>query len=54
MGKAEKRRVGNLFELFADRFVDDRVAVSMKIRPDGGVAIEISFAFGRNQPRAFP
>ena len=54
MGQAEEGTVSNLSELFADRFVDDRVAVSMKICPDGGVAIEISFTFVRNQPRAFP
>lgn len=51
--RAEERDVGNAFELFTNGAGDCGVAMTVDIRPDRGVSIEVSAALAIVKPSAF-
>ncbi len=53
VGEAEERRVGDGFELAANRCVDRRVGVPVDVGPDRRIAIEVFSALGIPQPTTF-
>ena len=46
VSEAEKRGVGDLIQLGSDRLIDDGIAMSMEVSPDGRVAVEVAFPVG--------
>ena len=38
--------MGDLIQLGSDRLIDDGIAMSMEVSPDGRVAVEVAFPVG--------
>jgi len=53
VGQTEKGGVGNFSKLVTDGFVQFGMAMTVKVGPDGGVAVEVALAVGSDEPRAF-
>jgi hypothetical protein len=53
VSETEKRRVGDLVELGSDCLIDDGIAMSMEVSPDGRVAVEVAFSVASDKPGAF-